>query len=188
MTPRGIVQLGLDTATTTLAVALWSPDGGVLARARPDVGRAHAARWVEVLEAVLAEAGLDRGDLTGIGVGVGPGSYTGTRVGVAAAKGLARGLGVPLAGGDTLAAVAYGALADGETGLVRLDARRGRVYAGVYRRDGDRIAVVEPAHKAAAEEVRARWPAARLLDGGVPDAAHHARVVSAGAAAEAVYL
>jgi tRNA threonylcarbamoyl adenosine modification protein YeaZ len=48
------------------------------------------------VQQLIQEAGLTVSDLTQIKVGVGPGSYTGTRVGVAFAEALAFGLNIPL--------------------------------------------------------------------------------------------
>jgi tRNA threonylcarbamoyladenosine biosynthesis protein TsaB len=131
--------LGLDTATGWLCAAIWSPAGGVLAEAAEAVDRDHASRITGVLDGLLAEAGVGREQLAGIGVGTGPGSYTGLRVGLATAAGLGRGLGIPVSGGDTLASAASLALSDSEEAFVTLDARRGNVYAGRYRRSPEGI-------------------------------------------------
>lgn len=182
------VHLGLDTATVHLSLSLWSPEAGLLARRSEHAGRGHAARWPGALEALLAEAGVSRHALGAIGVGVGPGSYTGVRVGIAAALGVAYGLDVTVSGGDTLAALAAGALADGETGVAVLDARRGNVYAGAYHRAGDELTPLAEPAKLPRDEVRARWPRARWLEDAPPDATHHARRARLGPSPQARYL
>lgn len=182
------LHLGIDTATPFLALALWTAEEGVLVACAPRVERQHGALWLPTLERALAEAGRERDALRAVGVGVGPGSYTGVRVGLAAARGLARALGVPIGGGDTLAAIAHGALHDGETGIATLDARRGFVYAGVYRIEGAEVRVLEEPHKTTEAALRERWPAARWLSDLPPDAALHARQAAMGRAPDALYL
>ena len=164
------VRLGIDSAGPHLALALWSPERGVLAARAPQVGRAHAARIVPELEALLDQAGLAPDALAAVTVGTGPGSYTGLRVGIAAARGLATGLSLPLGGIDSLALVAWAALAPGETGVAVLDARRGNVYAGSYRRDGDTLVRLRDPAKLPREEARAQDPDARWLEGIAPSA------------------
>ena len=58
----------------------------------------HGARLLSQLTAVLAEAGIGMSDVTAIGVGTGPGSFTGLRVGLATAKTLAAIRHLPLVG------------------------------------------------------------------------------------------
>ena len=142
--PPGALILGIDTATRYLCLALVRRGGAVLAETAEPVDREHAARIVPALDALFGSAGARPADLFGISVGTGPGSYTGLRIGVATAKGLADGLGVELAGADTLAALAAAGLAPGQTGVAMLDARRGNVYYGVYRHGGDGVAVLSP--------------------------------------------
>ena len=84
-----MAYLGLDCSSPYLALALY--DGGVLASFCEDVGRDHAKRITGALDTLFEQAGLTPGDLRGVSVGVGPGSYTGLRVGIATAQGLARG-------------------------------------------------------------------------------------------------
>jgi tRNA threonylcarbamoyladenosine biosynthesis protein TsaB len=76
-----------------------------------------------------------------IGVGLGPGSFTGLRIGIATARGLAAALGTPVAGVCTLDALGRGIAEAGEEGerLAVLDARRGEVFAALYGADGERL-------------------------------------------------
>lgn len=98
--------LVIETATAACSVALI--DGGAVIDARHDeVGRGHAERLIPMI------AGLpDGGRADRILVDCGPGSFTGIRVGIAAARGLALGWGVDVAGFSSLALVAAAAFAD----------------------------------------------------------------------------
>lgn len=135
--------LALDAATATCGVALAEGER-VLVEYAERVGRNHAARLLPLAEAALAAAGCGRSELAAVAVTVGPGSYTGVRIGLATAKALAYGLRLPAVGVSTLEALAFGA--GPRPGLVCpvLDARRGRVYAALYRWQGERLVEVEP--------------------------------------------
>lgn len=62
---------------------------------------------VEIREALSARA-LSFDDVSVIGVGIGPGNFTGVRIAVSAARGIAMARGVPAIGVTTLEAYAYG--------------------------------------------------------------------------------
>ncbi|MEX2183830.1 MAG: tRNA (adenosine(37)-N6)-threonylcarbamoyltransferase complex dimerization subunit type 1 TsaB [Chloroflexota bacterium] len=98
---RRRVILAIDTATSRALVATGSPYGVVERIAAWTVGYRHSETLLPAIQRVLAEASLRRADLVGIVVGTGPGAFTGLRVGIATAKGLALGLGIPLAGVST---------------------------------------------------------------------------------------
>jgi len=132
--PPGPV-LAIETSTPLGGVALLAESGLLAARAI-EVRGAHSPRLMQAVEAVLAEAGVDLKDLWGIGVSVGPGSFTGLRVGVATAQGLARGAGLALFPVPTLEAVAWGLpaglAAPGAALAVAMVARKGELYGAVY--------------------------------------------------------
>ena len=172
------VFLGIDTATPYLALALWSPDD-TLASLSEEVGRDHAKRVLPELEHLLEQANVTKTDVKGIGVGLGPGSYTGLRVGIATARGLARGLNIAVGGRSTLAAIAFGALRLGEKGVVALDARRGNVYAGVFERQDGGVETLQAAAKVNREEVQAAHSRLRYLEDKPPDAVYLARMAFA---------
>jgi tRNA threonylcarbamoyl adenosine modification protein YeaZ len=80
-----------------------------------------------LLEEVMAEAGCGWADLDAIGVGIGPGNFTGIRIAVATARGLSLALGVPAIGVSSFEILKDGSPATGRT-LVSLPAPRGLAY------------------------------------------------------------
>ncbi|AWB43625.1 tRNA (adenosine(37)-N6)-threonylcarbamoyltransferase complex dimerization subunit type 1 TsaB [Paenibacillus sp. CAA11] len=146
--------LVMDTATATLVVAVMER-GRVLAEHNMLAERGHAEYLLPACADVLQAAGITRSELTGIAVGVGPGSYTGIRIAVTAAKTLAWSLGLPVAGISSLEALALGAYAKGagltaadlepaveggrgaapgpvEWVVPLMDARRGQVFTALF--------------------------------------------------------
>ncbi|WP_425593204.1 tRNA (adenosine(37)-N6)-threonylcarbamoyltransferase complex dimerization subunit type 1 TsaB [Jannaschia rubra] len=117
------LTLGFDTSAAHCAAAVVSGDRILAERVEP-MTKGQAERLMPMLEKVLAEAGVAWSDLSAIGVGTGPGNFTGTRIAVAAARGLALALDIP-AEGVTLAE-AHGA---GRDVIVCLPAPRGGVHA-----------------------------------------------------------
>jgi tRNA threonylcarbamoyladenosine biosynthesis protein TsaB len=125
------VLLALDTATPAVTVAL--ADGGrVLAERTTIDARRHGELLAPAIAQVLAEAGVDRTALTTIGVGVGPGPFTGLRVGLVTARTLGAVLDVPVVGVCTLDTIALAAGLDEEFRVVT-DARRKEVHWAAYR-------------------------------------------------------
>ena len=115
--------LAIDTATTRVVVASGSPDGQIDGITTWAAGYRHGETLLLSIARFLGEQNLRRSRLTGIVVGTGPGAFTGLRVGIATAKGLAHGLGLPIAGVSTgeaiLAAAAADAAASGGTAFGR---------------------------------------------------------------------
>jgi tRNA threonylcarbamoyl adenosine modification protein YeaZ len=127
--------LALDTSTPAVTVALVD-DGQVLAE-RCEVGvNRHGEVLAPLIADVLANAGMDRAGIGAIGVGTGPGPFTGLRVGLATAAALADALGIPAYSVCSLDILARGRGAV----LVATDARRREVYWAAYDATGARIA------------------------------------------------
>jgi tRNA threonylcarbamoyladenosine biosynthesis protein TsaB len=151
-----LTLLAIETATDTVGVALLRDDGGVAERVH-EGGRAHAELLAPSIEEVCVVSGCTVADLEAIAVDIGPGLFTGLRVGVATAKALAQALGIGVLGVTSLDVLAAAALdgaprgGDREAGGARsgspgrrvgpiasvVDARRGEVFAAVYRFDQD---------------------------------------------------
>lgn len=122
--------LAFDTASPAVTVAVADGERVLASRTTVDARR-HAELLAPAIVSVLAEAGVDRGDLTAIAVGVGPGPYTGLRVGLVTARTLGAVLLVPVIGVCTHDHLA---LASGLTGAFRVvtDARRKEVHWSAY--------------------------------------------------------
>jgi len=116
--------LGFDTSAAHCAAALLSGDR-ILVTRHEEMGRGQAERLMPLLEEVLAEAGATWADLSRIGVGVGPGNFTGIRIAVSAARGLALSLCIPAVGVDGFKAIALTAPDDH---LPALPAPRNQLY------------------------------------------------------------
>jgi tRNA threonylcarbamoyladenosine biosynthesis protein TsaB len=108
--------LVLDTATRTPVVALASADGTVLAERHWQSRHRHGEELLGRLDEALAEIGANRRDITGVVVGIGPGSFTGLRIGMAMAKTTAYSLSIPIVGVSSTRALALAA-ATADSGL-----------------------------------------------------------------------
>lgn len=111
------VRLVIDTATSQSTVAVGQGTT-IIAEDRRVAPHRHGASLLEQLDAVMAKAGITADDIEAIGVGVGPGSFTGLRIGLATAKTLAYALRVPLVGIGTTDAIRRAAGRPGPTVVV----------------------------------------------------------------------
>lgn len=134
--------LAFDTATPATVVGVLRDDGTVVERRDdPPAGTKphHTDRLLALAAEALAAAGCDFPDVTRVGVGTGPGGFTGLRIGIATARALAQGLAVPLVGVSSLRALAAGAPAGGAV-LAVFDARRGEAFVAAYEDGVERLA------------------------------------------------
>jgi tRNA threonylcarbamoyladenosine biosynthesis protein TsaB len=133
--------LAFETATEACSVALYI-DGEIRERFEiaPKQHTHLALPWAEQL---LAEAGLKKSQLDAIGVGIGPGAFTGVRLAVALVQGIALALDKPVLPVSTLAALAMQAeKIHSQNILAAIDARMGEIYCGQFRWNADGL--VEP--------------------------------------------
>jgi tRNA threonylcarbamoyl adenosine modification protein YeaZ len=137
---------GLDAQSG--ACGAWQ----VLAERTDLDSRGQARVLLRLVQDMLQETGRAQEDIGAIVAGIGPGTFTGVRIAVATARALALALDVPILGVSTLSALAAEAAASQESrgGAVPdvivpvVDARRGQLFYGVYRRSGDAFARTEP--------------------------------------------
>ncbi len=121
----------VDTALGACSAAVVE-DGRLLGLRTELMTKGHQERLAGMARDAVADAGGGFGALDRIGVTVGPGSFTGLRVGLAFAQGLGAALSRPVVGVSTLNALAASVEAGGLVAAV-IDARRGQVYARLFR-------------------------------------------------------
>ena len=128
------VVLGIDTGGPIGSFGVVAD--GRLAAAAIRSSLSHGYELPAAVDEVLETAGANLGDLSAIAVAIGPGSFTGLRVGVSYAKGIAAARKISIVGVsslDALALCAGSGLTEGASICPVIDARRGEVYAGLYR-------------------------------------------------------
>jgi tRNA threonylcarbamoyl adenosine modification protein YeaZ len=127
--------LAFDTSAAHCAAALLLGDTILMSRVE-EMQKGQAERLMPLLEEVLTEAGKGWADLDRIGVGVGPGNFTGIRISVSAARGLAMALDIPAIGVSSLQAMAYTS-ATSDLTMAILDARQGNLYCQLFNKGGE---------------------------------------------------
>ncbi len=117
--PGREVVLAMDTATTRIVLAIGTTGGEPTVVTSWPAGYRHGETLLPALDRMLEEGRIVRSQIAGIVVGTGPGAFTGLRVGIATAKGLAHGLGRPIVGIPTGAALLAAAARANEVPLER---------------------------------------------------------------------
>jgi len=126
----------------------------------------------ELIESALGQAGVKRGEIECLAVGLGPGSYMGIRAALAVAQGWQLALGVRVVGVSSVECVAAQLAADGISGScsVIVDAQRREFYRADYElvggasheKGGLRLVGLEALRLAAEAGERLAGPEARL--------------------------
>ena len=131
------MELCIDTATRFAGVAL-SVDGRVVVETSWHSANNHTAELAPAVEALLAQAGANVAQLSGITTIIGPGGFSALRVGLGFAKGLAESLDIPIAPVSALEVEAARHFDAGAGPLCPLlEVGRDRVAWCVYELDGD---------------------------------------------------
>ncbi len=147
-----MIILGIETATKVCGVGLVN-DEDILADYQIHRGYIHAERLAEAVAGILNDTGVDRHELDGIAVSIGPGSFTGLRIGLGLAKGIAYGLNKPLIAVPTMEGLV--SRMDGlcDWVCVMMHARKGEIFQGLFHRKSDRWALHEDYQIVSEEEI-----------------------------------
>lgn len=97
--------LAIETTGAFASVALIEDDR-IIAHVSGNDRFSHLQNLMPQVDAVIKESKLSLGDVNGIAVSCGPGSFTGIRIGVSSARALSQVLGIPCIPVSSLAALA----------------------------------------------------------------------------------
>lgn len=131
--------LAIETSTLTGSIAALEADR-VLCELTLHVEETHSAQLMPAIDYVLKTVRWTPNQLDGLGIAVGPGSFTGLRIGLATVKGLATALSKPVAGIPTLEAMAWSFAHCRHLLCPLIDARMKEVYAAWFRPEDSGIA------------------------------------------------
>lgn len=135
--------LGIETSTLVSSVALVTEDT-LLAEITLQTKKTHSELLMPHIDKILRMAGINKADLKGIAVSIGPGSFTGLRIGLATAKALAYAMKIPIVGVPTLEALAYGCPVPGAILAPMLDAQKGNIYQALFQWQDGKLTEVMP--------------------------------------------
>lgn len=148
--------LALDSSglVASVAVVEWNGEEAVtVAEYTVNYKKTHSQTLLPMLDEIVRMTELDLGEVDGIAVAAGPGSFTGLRIGSATAKGLGLALRKPLIHIPTLEGLACNLWGTDRMICPILDARRGQVYAGIYEFQNDELVVLEDQTAVSIEEL-----------------------------------
>ncbi len=112
--------LGIDTTTNTIVLSLGTRLVEIPAN------RQHSAKLLPAIDKLLLQQKVEKADLAGVVVVIGPGSFTSLRVGVVVANGIGYGLNKPVRGVDEFTRIQY---RYPQADAILLNAGRGEVFA-----------------------------------------------------------
>ncbi len=121
----------LDTATNIEIVALRY--NGIVADKTMQTQHSHSVTLFDSIDSACKELNTTIHSIQCIGVGIGPGSFTGIRIAVTTARMLAQMLQVPLVGIPTQLLFASAIVHSNVHCIVAFDAKKGRVFAARYQ-------------------------------------------------------
>lgn len=124
----------IETSGSDGLVGLGDGDA-VISEKRLDATRRHARDLAPAMKDLLVAAGWQPGQLHGIAVSQGPGSYTGLRVGIMAARAMTYALGCRLVAVPTFAVIAEQTDSVLNSVHIIADALKGKLYEQQFARE-----------------------------------------------------
>jgi tRNA threonylcarbamoyladenosine biosynthesis protein TsaB len=137
--------LAMDTSTAIMGIAVMDLEHQqILGETTIHLHKNHSVRFMPAMAHLLHELELTMADIHVLAVTAGPGSYTGVRIGVTTAKTIAWAQQLPLYSESSLTVLAMNGLRFAGVVVPLFDARRRRVYSGVYEWQEEQMIEVCP--------------------------------------------
>ena len=131
-----MLTLSIESSAGPASVAICL-DGSLLGQYFQNSKLTHSRTLLKMAESLLENLDIALPDIGLVAVACGPGSFTGVRIGVSAAKGLAFGLDIPIAGVSTLESMAFQVQESGDIICPVMDAKRNQVYNALFTWQGN---------------------------------------------------
>ena len=145
--------LAMDSSGLVASVAVVEEGLGEETTVAEYTVKTHSQTLLPMLDEITRMTELDLNAIDAIAVAAGPGSFTGLRIGSATAKGLGLALQKPLVHVPTLHGLAYNLCGTDKVVCPIMDARRGQVYTGIYKFEGNEMIALEDQMAVSIEEL-----------------------------------
>lgn len=132
-----MICLFLDTSGDTLIVSLIK-DNNIIYNKKVESIRDHSTYLVNTINEAFKQNNLDIKSLNKIFVGIGPGSFTGTRIGVTVAKTLAYSLGIDLVPVSTLEEYIFN-VDNYDYYVPVIEDKKDKLYFSIFDKDKNRL-------------------------------------------------
>ena len=146
--------LGIETSSLVSSVALMD-ESCLIGELTIQAGLTHSEQLVPHIDMLLRTCQVEKSELKGIMVSIGPGSFTGLRIGMGTAKAMAYALQIPLYGVMTMDSLARNVAYTDRTICTVIDAQKKHVYAGIYKYDDNELVCKEEPFVIAANDLLA---------------------------------
>ena len=136
--------LALDTSSVACSVAISK--GDEIFSSHKVNAESHSLTLIPTIQETLKTAKIKLDDLDAIILGIGPGSFVGTRIGAAVAQGVAFGVDIEIVTVSSMETIAIEAMIKNNLDKITVvqDARMDEVYIGKYALKGDNIETLSP--------------------------------------------
>lgn len=141
-----ILGLEFSSRRRSVSVLHMAPDGAVKAHGSAAEEAERSTRAFALIQSALKDAGLERGEIDCIAVGLGPGSLTGIRMAISIAQGWQLARQVKVIGISSIGCIARQLQAQKKTGIasILIDTRRKDFVKADYQIDTDKITLLRP--------------------------------------------
>lgn len=133
--------LAIDTSSIVATCAILDDDK-ILAEYILNHKMTHSQTIMPMIKEILDSCSLKPADIDVYAAAKGPGSFTGLRIGIATIKGLAQATGKEVIGIPTLNALAFNLPFSEGIVVPMMDARRDRVFTGIYKWSTEGLSVI----------------------------------------------
>jgi tRNA threonylcarbamoyladenosine biosynthesis protein TsaB len=135
--------LGIDTSEKNGSAAILDTERGVIGAVSIDMRtglKSHSEGLMTCIDFLLGATGTHLSDIGLYALTIGPGSFTGLRIGLGTIKGFALATGAPVCALSSLECLAWNFPFSPHPVCALMEARKGEVYAAVFKWEGEGFA------------------------------------------------
>lgn len=136
-----MLVLAVDTSSVVATCAILEENRLISERILSNQ-MTHSQTLMPMIDEMIKESGFELKDIDYFAVVTGPGSFTGLRIGVATVKALAHAMNKPIINVPAMEGLAYNLSTAEGIVVPMMDARRDRVFTGIYKWEKGKLHII----------------------------------------------